>query len=207
MPIHHPLKPHFPADLQSQWTVLRALYPLPIEAHVFVGLRLPDPEGSGVREIDFLILHPEWGMVLVEVMGEGVEPRKGHWVQRNPEGEFDRMPEGPAELLQAQQNALFRCLKSAGEEFIPRMTLVLALPALPLEPGRSLGPNLPACRILTQEKLRNPVIALRLAVTGGKAWNGWRTTPQAAPYVIGRERFTHLLNALESLLPPETSSR
>jgi hypothetical protein len=207
MPIHHPLKPHFPSDLQSEWTVLYALYPLPIEAHVFVGLRLPDPETSGVREIDFLILHPELGLIIVEVMGEGVEPRKGHWVRRNAEGEFDRMAESPAELLQAQQNALFRFLKAAGEEFIPRITLVLALPALPLESGRSLGANLPACRILTLEKLRNPFISLRLAVTGGKAWNEWCTTPQAAQYAIGRERFTHLLDALEPLLPPETSSR
>ena len=207
MPIHHPLKPHFPTDLQSQWTVLYALYPLPIEAHVFVGLRLPDPETSGVLEVDFLILHPEWGLILVAVMGEGVEPRKGHWVRRNAGGEFERMAESPSERLLAQQNALFKFLKAAGEEFIPRITLVLALPALPLEPGRSLGANLPACRILTQEKLRNPVISLRLAVSGGKAWNEWRTTPQAAPYAIGRERFTHLLNALDPLLPPETSRR
>ena len=102
----------------------------------------------------------------------------------------------PAAVLQAQQNALFQFLKGLELAFIPRITQVLAVPSLAVEPGRALGANLPACRLLTEEKLRNPYISLRLAVTGGKPWNEWSMTPLAGQFAIAGATLERVAGAL-----------
>jgi len=196
MPIFHPRQPHIPAHLQNERKVLDAFQVLPPETRVFVRVQLPDPGASGTLDLDFLVADPDLGLVIVNVLAEGVEPRKGHWVGRNAAGEMERLPQSPADDLQAQQNALFKFLKGLDLAFIPRITPVLALPALPLEPGRALGASLPACRLLTGEKLKNPYIGLRLAVTGGKPWTEWSTTPLAGQFAIGRETMERLAGAL-----------
>ncbi|WP_306600381.1 hypothetical protein [Geothrix sp. 21YS21S-2] len=196
MPIFHPQPPQIPAHLHGKRKVLEAFRTLPAETRVFVGVNLPDPETPHGQYLAFLVADAELGLVIVNVPAEGVEPRKGHWVRRNADGTYDPLEKSPADVLQAQQNALFKFLKGLGLAFIPRMTQVLALPSLQLEPGRALGPNLPACRLLTEEKLRNPYISLRMAVTGGKTWTEWCTTPLAGQFAIGRETMERLAGAL-----------
>ena len=196
MPIFHPHPPQIPAQLQGARKVLDAFRILPPETRVFVRVQVPDPEAPGGLELDFLVADPDLGLVLVHVLADGVEPRPGPWVGRNPAGEFATLAKGPADALQAQQNALFKFLKGVDLGFIPRITPVLALPLLDLEPGRALGSSLPACRLLTAEKLKNPYISLRLAVTGGKPWTEWSTTPLAGQFAIGGETLERLAGAL-----------
>ena len=199
MPIFYPHQPQIPTHLQGERKVLDAFRVLPPETRVFVRVQLPDPqapEAEGKLDLDFLVADPDLGLVLVNVLADGVEPRKGHWVCRNAAGDFARMAKSPADGLQDQQNALFRFLKGMDLAFVPRITQVLALPCLPLEAGRALGPSLPACRLLTEEKLRNPYISLRLAVTGGKTWTEWSTTPLAGQFAIGGGTMERLAGAL-----------
>lgn len=203
MPILHPDPARIPPHLFSEQEVLNALRTLPPEAHVFVRLRLLDAETNRDRELDFLVVHPELGLVIVEVKGRGVEPRGDHWVRRNPEGREERLEETPGEQLLAQQYALLRCLKDAGLGFIPQITRVLALPALPLREDQGLGSDLPACRILSREKLRHAFLALREAVTGGTPWESWRRTPDSKHYEVRPEGLRQLLGAMiPQLLPP-----
>jgi len=202
MPIFQPRQPQFPPHLQGERKVLEAFRVLPADTRVFVQVRLPDPEGPGAQVLPFLVVDPELGLVLVNVLPEGAERRAGLWVRRDAAGEVARMAPGPAEELQAQQNALFKFLKGKDLSFIPRITQVLALPSLPLEPGRALGPSLPAGRLLTEEKLRNPYIALRLAVTGGRTWTEWSTTPLASQYAIGGELMGRLAGWFQAVLGP-----
>jgi hypothetical protein len=199
MPILHPPQPQIPTHLHGERKVLDAFRVLPPETRVFVRVQLPDPDGSGAMDLDFLVVDPDLGLVIVHVLAEGVEPRKGHWVWRNPAGEFTPMAKSPADGLQAQQNALFTYLKGADLGFIPRITTVLALPALTLEPGRALGPQLPACRLLTEEKLRNPYISLRQAVTGGRTWLEWSTTPLAGQFAIAGATMERLAATLRKV--------
>lgn len=194
MPIFHPHPPQIPAHLHGKRKVLEAFRTLPGETRVFVGVRLPDQEAP--QYLPFLVADSELGLVIVNVPADDVEPRKGHWVRRTADGEFEKLEKSPADALQAQQNALFKFLKGAGLAFIPRMTQVLALPLVQLEPGRALGPNLPACRLLTEDKLKNPYISLRMAVTGGKTWTEWSMTPLAGQFAIGREAMERLAEAL-----------
>jgi len=198
MPIFHPDQPQIPAHLPGEQKVLEAFRVLPPETRVFVRVQVPDPEAPGCLDLDFLVVDHDLGMVLVHVLADGVERRAGHWVDRTA-GHDPRMSASPADALQAQQNALFKFLKGMDLAFVPRITQVLALPSLPLEPGQALGPNLPACRLLTAEKLKNPYISLRLAVTGGKPWTEWSTTPVAGQYSMGGETLERLVGALRKV--------
>jgi len=176
---------------------------LPPETRVFTGVQLPaGPACPGGLGLDVLVVDPELGLVLVAVPPDGAEPRKGHWVCPDAAGALATMAASPADLLAAQQDALFKFLKGMDLAFVPRITQVLALPLLPLEPGRALGPNLPACRLLTEEKLKNPFISLRLAVTGGKPWTEWSTTPLAGQFGIGGETMARLTKALTPVVRP-----
>ena len=203
MPILHPTQPRLPAHLHSEQEVLAALRTLPPEAHVFARLALLDPETNADRELDFLVLHPDLGLVIVEVKGKGVEPMGDHWIRRRSDGSETNLDESPGEQLQAQQWALVRFLQQAAPGFIPQVTRVLALPALPLPEGQGLGPDLPACRILTRPKLNHPFEALRQAVAGGEAWHAWRSRPESRNHELRPDRMAAFLEALTpGLLPP-----
>ena len=205
MPILHPDPPRLSPHLASEREVLAALKTLPPEAHVFVRLGILDPDSNRDRELDFLVVHPELGIVIVEVKGHGVEPRGEHWVRVHADGAEQRLDETPGEQLARQQYLLLHFLKQAELGFVPQITRTLALPALAVRAGQGLGPDLPACRILTREKLRNPFLALREAVSGGRPWDHWRTLDQAANYRIQPHTMQGLLDALTPMLLPPPS--
>jgi len=107
-----------------------------------------------------------------------------------------------AQELTRAQYQLQNLLKQAGAP-VPRITRVLALPGLPLKPGQSLGPELPAWRILTRDKLRRPFAALGEAVAGGRPWANWRSLDRASHPTLGPEPFQALLAQLVPLLLPQ----
>jgi hypothetical protein len=191
--------------LRSEAEVLRALRTLPPDTHVFVRLCLLDPETNRDRELDFLVVHPDLGLVIIEVKGSGVEPREDHWIRKGSDGRETVLEETPGEQLTAQQYALLKTLKLAGLGFVPQITRVLAVPYLPLANTASLGPDLPACRILTREKLKSPFLALRNAVTGGQDWETWKRSEQARHHSVRPDVMRALQAALlPQLLPPAT---
>ena len=203
MPTFHPNPPRIPADLESELRVLHALRTLPPPTHILARLRILDAGSNRDREIDFLVIHPELGLVIVEVKGKGVEPRGDHWERFNRDRQAWEAMEHPGDQLAAQQYILFNHLRSAEVGFIPEITRVLALPFLPVPAGQDLGPDLPACRILTAEKLKEPFLALRNAVSGGQAWADWCRRPEAEPHRVRPATRDRILAALlPRLLPP-----
>ena len=205
MPTLHPDPPRIPATMFAEREVLAALRTLPPEAHVFARLAILDPKINKDRELDFLVIHPELGLVIVEVKGKGVEPRGDHWVRKHPDGRVQVLDETPSEQLTEQQYALLTFLQSADIGFVPQVTRVLALPALPLKDDDSLGPDLPACRILTKAKLQRPFVALREAVCGGETWDTWKRTPTGQHHQVRPDVLRRLLEVLTpKLLPPPT---
>ncbi|WP_243332861.1 nuclease-related domain-containing DEAD/DEAH box helicase [Mesoterricola sediminis] len=202
VPVLHPDPARIPPTQGAEQEVLAALRTLPPEAHVFVRLQILDPETNRDRELDFLVIHPTLGLVIVEVKGQGVRPEGETWVRRNRQGVDEVMDEPPGVQLMAQQALLLQHLKRAGLGFVPRITRVLALPALQLPAGADLGPDLPACRILTRERLRNPYLALRAAVTGGADWEAWSRGEQARLCGVRPDVLRSLLEALLPRLAP-----
>lgn len=205
MPVLHPDPVRIPPQLFSEREVLGCLRTLPPEAHLFVRVQMLDATTNRDREIDFLMIHPDLGLVIIEVKGRGVEPRGDHWIRRNAAGQEEPLEESPGTQLTAQQYALLTFLKGAGLPFVPQITRVLALPNLDLREGQDLGPDLPACRILTREKLRHPFEAIRQAVSGGASWSAWQNTPDARNYQVRPELMLQLKQALlPELLPNAT---
>ena len=202
MPQLHPPHPRIPPHLWSEQEVLRALRTLPPEAHVFTRLTILDDEKNQEREIDFLVAHPDLGLVIIEVKGSGVEPAGDHWTRRDDDGNPVRMDETPAEQMNAQQWMLDRFLKKAFGSDVPEITRVLALPALPLPDDKSLGPDLPACRILTRSKLGNAFLSLRAAVAGSESWETWKKGPRARKHRLSNTEVTRLVEIFTPGLKP-----
>ena len=185
--------------------VLKALRTLPPEAHVFARLAILDPKTNKDRELDFLVIHPDLGLVIIEVKGSGVEPRGNHWTRKLADGREEVLDETPGEQLLEQQYSLLTFLGETLQGFVPQVTRVLAVPFLPIKDEDSLGPDLPACRILTRNKLKGPYLALRAAVTGGQDWEAWKRTPQGRNHQVRPEVLRGLLEVLTPrLLPPPT---
>ena len=204
MPILHPDPARVPAHLFSEQEVLRALNTLPPDAHVFVRVRILDADTNRDRELDFLVAHPDLGLVIVEVKGRGVEPQGDHWIRRYADGRVEALEESPGEQLQAQQYALLKFLQASELGFVPQVTRVLAVPALAVPDGAALGPDLPGCRVLTRSKLQQPYLALREAVSGGADWETWKRTPMARLHEIRPDVMRRLLEALspQVMAPP-----
>ena len=201
MPHFHPDPPRIPDSLPSERTVLTALRTLPPEAHVLVRLALLDPSDNHEKELDFVVLHPDLGIVVIETKGKGVQPDGDHWVRRHPDGRVERLKEDPAEQLRAQQWFLLQWLQERVPGTIPQVTRVLALPFCTGKDD-GFGPELPACRVLTAEKLKSPYQALRNAVSGGN-WEAFSTSRNAALHRLSPERRDALLAVLTpKLLPP-----
>ena len=202
MPILHPDPPRIAAPLISEREVLAALKTLPPEAHVFTRLAILDPDTGQDRQLDFLVLHPELGIVIITVPGAGVEPRAEDWVQTGPDGAETALAEAPGEQLARLQYLLLHFLKRAELAFVPQISRVLAVPALTLKAGQGLGTELPPSRILTREKLRQPFLALREAVSGGRPWEHWRALEQAEPFRLQPQALQGILDALTPMLRP-----
>ena len=203
MPILHPDPALIPANLFSEQQVLGAFRTLPPDAHVFARLAILDPGTNRDRELDFLVVHPDLGLIIVEVKGKGVEPKGEHWIRRHGDGREEALKETPGDQLREQQYSLLHLLQSSGLGFVPQVTRVLALPALPIGDDVALGPDLPACRVLTRNKLLKPYEALRVAVSGGADWETWRRTPAGRHHEVRPDVMRKLLEILTPrLLPP-----
>lgn len=201
MACFHPDPPHIPDSLASERVVLAALRTLPPETHVLVRLCLLEGADNHEKEMDFVVLHPELGIVIIETKGKGVQPNGDHWVRHSPDGRVERLKEDPTEQLRNQQWFLLQWLQQRVKGFIPQVTRVLALPFYPGQVP-DLGPDLPACRVLTAEKLKSPYLALREAVAGG-SWEAFRTSRSASLHRLTPERRDALLSALTpKVLPP-----
>lgn len=203
MPILHPDPPRIQPHRQAAREVLASLRRLPAEAHLFVHLGIPEGDGQGLGELDFLVLHPELGLVIVELPQPGMERSEDGWVRVREDGTRIAEVETPGAALARKQYLLLNFLKKAGLEVIPPITRILAVPDLPLKPGQSLGPDLPACRILTRAKLRQPFAALQEAVAGGRPWANWRALDEAAHASLGKEPLQALVEILTPVLLPQ----
>ncbi len=74
--------------LDDDWTVIHAS-----------GLLISDSkDGARMREADFVIAHPERGILCLEVKGGGIEHQHGEWFRRNPGGTRERI-EDPFEQV------------------------------------------------------------------------------------------------------------
>lgn len=190
-------------DLQGEKDVLSKLRVLPPEVHVFCNLRMLDPKTNKDREIDFLLLHPELGILILETKGGRLEWKGDDWF-RIYRGKSEPMKESPGAQLTAQQYMLRQRLQEQGVP-LPQITRILALPHMAWPAGAQLDADLPECRVLDQERLKAILPSLRLAVSGGEPWETFKGDPRLRNCRISESTMVSLVAALmPSLIPPPT---
>ena len=108
--------------------------------------------GSGDGEIDFVLLHPDHGLVVVEVKGGGISVEGGQWFSS---GRGGRHPiKDPFDQATSAKHTLVRYLRSTDSKlpFIPA-THAVAFPDVPR--ADRLGPNAPRELTLLRPDLRD----------------------------------------------------
>ncbi len=142
------------------------------ERIVFAALaRLPDPwrvihsvawqsaaDGtSGDGEADFVLVHPDHGLLVVEVKGGGISVEAGRWFSHGRDGSHEIR--NPFEQATASKHTLVRYLRAARPDlpFIPAGHAV-AFPQV--RAVGNLGPGAPAELTLVAADLEDPAAAL-----------------------------------------------
>lgn len=204
MPIFHPDPPRVPPSRhQGESDVLAALRSLGPDIHVFHSLTILDGTANREREIDFLVVHPEWGLLLLEVKGGRIGWDGGAWF-REKGAVRTPLRESPGDQLNHQQFRLAAYLKAQGLPVL-EFTRILVLPHMDVPEGMRFGPGLPPERVIDRCKLPGLLRSLREAVAGGPDWAAFLASPEAQRHRIHRGTLESLVAALlPSVLPPPT---
>jgi len=144
------------SELSEAWTVL---WDVP------VGLfGIPRP---GLRQIDFLLLHPEIGALVVEVKGGEIRVEQGEWSTR-PEGstDFVSLKQSPFKQVTDQHFQLKRFLSDRLHWRGISIGHAVCFPASVVDVD--LGPDAPRDLIIDIRDLENPATALHRVA---QAWN------------------------------------
>lgn len=149
-----------PAHVKSraEQSVFRALETyLGDEWSVFhsVGLVYRDPKRGAVDdEVDFVLAHPEKGVIALEVKGGGLECHNGEWRRRSADGEPETIRD-PIEQAIDHRYSLERKIKEVPGWNDHRLLIAyaLALPDVTVE-GLALAPDAPRELIVDRAQLR-----------------------------------------------------
>jgi hypothetical protein len=144
-----------PAE-RKLFTAVRDSLPEPWEAfHSIDWLERDADRGARVGEIDFVLAHPEQGLVTLEVKGGGIDCNHGAWRRRNPDGRWAPMKD-PVKQVRDNQFALARLLKRTPEWPIddPLMSHGLAFPLSSVHQF-SLGPGTDPAIIVDRNDLND----------------------------------------------------
>jgi hypothetical protein len=121
---------------------IRDSLPAPWEAFHSIDWLERDPAaGARVGEIDFVLVHPDEGILTIEVKGGGIARRHGAWVRKQPDGDWEPMKD-PVKQVRDNQFALQRLLERTPEWPVERPFMAHAL-AFPLSSKHqlALGPG------------------------------------------------------------------
>ena len=192
-----------PAEVKSNgerkvFERLRDELPDPWEVFHSASLVIRDP-GSGTTddECDFVLAHPEKGLIALEVKGGPLECRQGEWQRPNDAGELERIPDPGTQAIDHRYNLARKLAEVDGwTKSTLRLHWALALPDVTVH-ELALGPDLPHELIIDRSELRDGVAQ---AVEGVLAYSNGARPSGAAPGPEGMEK-------LRALLCPEVDLR
>jgi hypothetical protein len=128
-------------SLDDNWTVLHSVS--------WQSLR-NGREGDG--EADFVLVHPRYGLIVVEVKGGGIETSLGKWTSRNRYGAVNDI-KNPYEQAKDSKHALLEWLKTRLGEFKPSIAHAVCFPDMLDLPA--LGPSARPEITWSREDLKN----------------------------------------------------
>lgn len=133
---------------------------MPAEWEVFhsVGLMVRDPgEGARDDEADFVLCHPDKGIVCLEVKGGGIDCRYGEWYRTSRNGPAERIPDPFSKAVDHRYSLRRKLEQGLGQRRSRELFLVHALAFPDIVAQRLvLGPDAPAEIIVDRNDLRSP---------------------------------------------------
>lgn len=139
------------ASLPNDWIVL---WSIPIKRF--------EPGRKGMNEIDFVLLHADLGVFVIEVKGGEIKAENGAWFTRPFGGQdWHSLNRSPFAQATDEHFALARYLSERRGIVIPKNAIVhaVAFPSVSI-PG-DMGPDAPRSLILDMTDLESPELALR----------------------------------------------
>ncbi|MFB0690300.1 NERD domain-containing protein [Agrobacterium pusense] len=118
----------------------------------------------GDGEADFVLIHPSYGIVVVEVKGGGVLVENGRWTSEDRYGRINDIKD-PFEQASASKSTLYKWLKDRLGFFVPTCHVV-AFPDI--SPLPEIGPAAPREIILDARDLQNPSASILRAIAHWK---------------------------------------
>ncbi|WP_082695091.1 nuclease-related domain-containing DEAD/DEAH box helicase [Mycobacterium lehmannii] len=113
-----------------------------------------------LRQIDFLIFHERFGIIVVEVKGGGIKCENGEWwTQPRGSMEWSRLSRSPFQQAEDQRFTLQRYLAETLGVDRRCFAHAVAFPATKV--SGDLGPNAPRGLILDADDLKHPATALQ----------------------------------------------
>lgn len=134
--------------LNDQYTVFYSLS--------WVGLN----DKRTVGEADFVIVHPDKGILVIEVKSGGIEYKNGEWIQTNTKSGQSKRIEPYVQARKSQFELLDRLNKSIQSFRLPMMCYGVWFPSVEIKKNYPLPPEAPIEITLDKKGLSNPEKAL-----------------------------------------------
>lgn len=158
--------------------------------HSFVWLG-NDKQRRSEGEADFVILHPAWGILVIEVKAGGISYQNGHWLQTNRYTGDDKIIDPLGQAAESQHH-IINLLRQKLPNLMPRpivgraawFTSVVLDKKLPLPPSAS-----PAI-LLDETDLDNPEAGLK------RAFSFWKENLNAGKTDLSSVQFAQVINTL-----------
>ena len=143
--------------LNDQYTVFYSLS--------WVGIN----EKRTIGEADFVIVHPDKGVLVIEVKSGEIEYKNGEWIQTNTKSGQSKRIEPYVQARKSQFELLDRLNKNIQEFRLPMMCYAVWFPSVEIKGKTSLPPEAPIEITLDKQCLNNPEKAL------DKTYSYWAT--------------------------------
>jgi hypothetical protein len=160
----------------AELKVFNALRNLPDKYRVFYGLHWQDRrEDYGVREgeADFIIAHPDQGVIVLEVKGGGIrfDAESGKWHSQSRDGTVYEITD-PVDQGRRNHYEILKKLENLPAWKLTPLNIwhAVCFPDVRLKPGQFLKPDLPREFIIDSEDLQDALTSITtvLEITFGQ---------------------------------------
>lgn len=175
----HPQR--YPGSVWAESVVFEALEHLSNEWHVVADAFFPVERRHQATldgQVDFILLHPEHGAIVLEVKGGDVVAEGGSWTSRNREGTFEI--KDPFKQAAGYKHVLRRLVEEQTGVSV-WFSHAVSLPVVPRRDAR-IGPHSPDI-VLFAEDIENPRVAIDRIVAYHDA-GPQRMTPEQVRRVV-----------------------
>lgn len=155
------LKPEDFNNSYGEMKVYEALRSLSDQYVVFYSLSwVGMNENRTIGEADFVVLHPDKGVLVIEVKSGEIEYKNGEWIQTNMRSRIAKRIDPLGQARKSQFELLDRLFKSDCDFRLPMMCYCAWFPSVEMPDERLLPPEAAKEIVLDKKSLDNPEKAI-----------------------------------------------